>query len=164
MFQFWALARPMELAESGAVKMLLPFRGQPGPNCQALERGSEIDTFIFTDAGVSMAADASIALRIWGKIDIVESEQCFRDKKTRAAQVKLGHNRHFQCAAVRAVFEIGTVLRNEQARTEKARLLATQRPGHVSSIRLDPFQNDPVRQKNCEPPIQRNRLGFVLAY
>src|SRR5260370_22325346 len=154
----------MELAQGGDVKMLLPFCGQPGPNWQTLERGSDIHTFIFTDPRVSMAANTSIALRILGEIDIVESEQCSRDKKTRAAQVKLGHNRHFQCAAVRAVFEIGTVRRNEQARTEKARLLATQRPGHVSSIRLDPFQNDPVRQKNCEPPIQRNRLGFVLAY
>src|SRR5205814_5502398 len=135
----------MELAEGGAVKMLLPFRGQPGPNWQALERGSEIDTFIFTDPGVSMAADASIALRIWGKIDIVESEQCPRDEKMRATQVKLGHNRHFQCAAVRAVLEIGTVRRNQQARAEKTRLLATQGPGYVGRIGLDPLQNDTVR-------------------
>src|SRR5438067_859918 len=144
----------MELAEGGAVKMLLPFRGQPGPNWHALERGSEIDTSIFTDPGVSMAANVSIALRIWGKIDIVESEQCSRDKKTRAPQVKLGHNRHFQCAAVRAVFEIGTVRRNQQARAKKARLLATQRPGYVGRLRFNSFQNDPVRQENCKPRIQ----------
>src|SRR4029077_17633062 len=97
----------------------LPSRGHPGPKRQALECGLKIDTFIFTDPSVSMAANASIALRIWGKIDIVESKQCSRDEKMRAAQVKLGHNRHFQCAAVRAVFEIGTVRRDEQAGTEK---------------------------------------------
>src|SRR5438105_12914915 len=144
----------MELAESDAVKMILPFRRQPPSNRQALEGGLKIDTLIFTDPCISMGADASIALRIWGKIDIVESEQCPRDEKMRAAQVKLGHNRHFQCAAVCAVLEIGTVRRNQQARAEKARLLATQRPGYVGRIRLDPFQNDPVRQENCEPRIQ----------
>src|SRR5438876_12369382 len=136
----------MELAEGDAVKMLLPFCGQPPLNRQAFEGGLKIDTFVFPDPCISMGAKASITLRIWGKIDIVESEQCFRDEKMRAAQVKLGHNRHFQRAVVRTVFEIGTVRRNQQARTEKARLLATQRPGHASRMRLDPFQNDPVRQ------------------
>src|SRR5438477_11007502 len=97
----------MELAEGDAVKMLLPFRGQPPSNRQALEGGLKIDTLIFTDPCISMGANASIALRIWGKIDIVESEQCFRVETLRAAQVKLGHNRHFQCDAMRAVLAIG---------------------------------------------------------
>src|SRR5436309_10868214 len=121
----------MELAEGDAVKMLLPFRGQPPLNRQAFEGGLKIDTFIFPDPCISMGANASITLRIWGKIDIVESEQCFRDEKMRAAHVKLGHNRHFQLAPVRAVFEVGTVRRNQQARIEKARLLPTQSPDHV---------------------------------
>ena len=109
-----------------------------------------------------MAANASIALRVWGKIDIVESEQCSRDEKMRAAQVKLGHNRHFQCAAICAVLEVGTVRRNQQARTEKASPFAAQSPDHVRRIRFNSLENKPVRQKNCEPRIQRNRLGFVL--
>src|SRR5438477_7809646 len=109
----------MELAEGDAVKMLLPFRGQPPLNRQAFERGLKIDTFIFPDPCVSMGANASITLRIWGKVDIVESEQCFCDEKMGLAQVKIGHNRHFQCAAVRAVLEIGAVRCDEQARTEK---------------------------------------------
>src|SRR5438132_13266450 len=152
----------MELAEGDAVKMLLPFRGQPPLNRQAFEGGLKIDTFIFPDPCISMGANASIALRIWGKIDIVESEQCFRDEKMRAAQVKLGHNRHFQRAAIRAVLEIGAVWRNQQACAEKTRLLATQRPRHVGCIRFNSLQTNPVRQADCEPWVQSNRLGFTL--
>ena len=80
----------------------------------------------------------------------------------RAAQIKLWHNRHFQCASIRAVLEIGTARRDEQARAEKARPLATQRPRDVGGLRFNSLQNNPVRQKNCEPPIQRGRFGFVL--
>ena len=144
----------MELAEGDAVKMLLPFCGQPPLNRQAFEGGLKIDTFVFPDPCISMGAKASITLRIWGKIDIVESEQCFRDEKMRAAQVKLGHNRHFQRAVVRAVFEIGTVRRDQQARTEKSGALAAQSPNHVGRIRFNSLQNNPVRQEDCEPRVQ----------
>src|SRR5260370_17190482 len=107
----------MELAESAAAKVLLPFCGQPSSNRQAFERGLKIDTFIFPDPCVSMAAHASITLRVWGKIDIVESEQRFCDEKMGLAQVKIGHNRHFQFTAFRAVLKIGTVLPNQHTRT-----------------------------------------------
>ena len=106
-----------------------------------------------------MGANASIALRIWreiasrtdsscGEIDIVKSEQCSRDEKMRATQVKIGNNRRFQYAAGGAVLEIGAVRRDEQARAEKARTLATQSPGHVGRVRFNPLENNSLRQKN----------------
>src|SRR4029077_7880899 len=152
----------MELAESGAANVLLPFCRQPSSNRQAIERGLKINTLIFPDPCVSMGANASITLRIWGKIDIVESEQCFCDEKMALAQEKMGHTRHFQCAAVRAVLEIGAVRRDEQMRAEKARLFAAQRPRDVGGLRFNSLQDNPVRQKNCEPPMKRGRFGFVL--
>src|SRR5712692_8122500 len=101
-FQLRILSRPMDLPESAAAQMLSPFRWQPRANWEGTEGRFEIDAFILRDACVSLAMDASLAVRIrrksasrtdssCGKIDIVNGEQRLCDENVSTAEIKVGN-------------------------------------------------------------------------
>ena len=84
----------MNFTGSAATQMVFPFRWQPRADRDTIEARLEVDTLIFSYAGRSPAVDASVALRIWCKIDIVNREQRISDEKMRAAQIEIWNERH----------------------------------------------------------------------
>jgi hypothetical protein len=152
----------MNVSESAPAQVLFPFRWQPRADRDAIEVRFEVHTFIFSYAGCSLAVDASVALRVWRKIDSVNGEQRTSEEKMGAAQIEIWRECHLQRTPSRAIFEVRAVWRDEQLRAEKARPLAAELPGYICRFGFNPLQKHPVRQKNCEPRLRLDCFGVRL--
>src|SRR4029453_11657298 len=100
--------------------MPFPFRWQPRANWDRVEARFEINALILPDAGVCLGMNTFVAIRIRREIDIVNRQQCLRDEKLRAAEIKVGTQGHPQSAAGGDILKIRAVGCYEQLGVEKA--------------------------------------------
>src|SRR5436305_12352441 len=103
--------------------MLFPFVWQPATYRQALEICAKVDTPVFSDAGCSFTADASLISPGGCQVDIVNPHERLRDAYIDTMQIKLWKEGHLQFAASCSVIEISVVRSAEQMPPEHTRAL-----------------------------------------
>ena len=143
--------------------MLFPFVWQPATYRHALEICAKVDTPVFSDAGCSFTADASLISPVGCQVDIVNRHERLCDEYIGTMQIKLWKEGHLQFAASCSVIEISVVRSDEQLRPEETRAFPPKLPRYISMLGFNPFDVHAVRQKKREPRLWRDlfRVRFV---